>query len=478
VNMEELIKIAGYTFHPTIRWQVHYVKWQEDVIYNYEDRFIVILGSRQWGKSHVMGLRWLLSTFKGYRQDTLVCAFTNETTDHIKKYILRLIENYPEGIFVESKKKWWITNTLTGSRIIFRSLSEEAARIRWWTLNEIIMDECYLVSDDVFESVLMPTLSTTEGTICMLSTPGPKNWFYWEVMKARQQEESYAYYQFTLDENPFIGPQERARLLKKKDDPIIQREYFCKFDEGGNAIFRPYKTEDFDFYNQYHKEAHFVLAYDPARQGKDRSGYTCFMVCNNQAFILKSWFIPDAYKKWSWELQYQWFEENIFNDWHNWLMVMDATGIGNGAVAIFQQKRKIEMVVIYTSGNQAYEDNEWSFGNAEVYHVGKSLLINNTQNYLDERTASFFKYTNEDLFFEMDAIIERRTSMGMAGFYTKWFDDITNSCMIGLFFIEQKNLLTKKIQKKEDTLHTISQEPYFAKKQQTPSFNRRHGSHW
>ena len=93
------------------------------------------------------------------------------------------------------------------------------------------MDECYLVADEVFESVLMPTLSTTEGTICMLSTPGPKNWFYWEVMKARQKEESYAYYQFTLDENPFIGPQERARLLKKKDDPIIQREYFCKFDE-------------------------------------------------------------------------------------------------------------------------------------------------------------------------------------------------------------------------------------------------------
>ena len=96
------------------------------------------------------------------------------------------------------------------------------------------------------------------------------------------------------------------------------------------------------------------------------------------------------------------------------MMVMDATGVGNGAVEIFQKKRKIDMVVIYTSGNQAYEDTEDSFGNAEVYRVGKSLLINNTQNYLDERTASFFKYTNEELFFEMDAIIERRTSMGMA----------------------------------------------------------------
>lgn len=150
------------------------------------------------------------------------------------------------------------------------------------------MDECYLVDDDVFESVLMPTLSTTGGSICMLSTPGTKNWFFWEVMKARQKEEDYAYYQFTIDENPFIVPSERARILKKKDDPIIRREYYCEFDDGGNSVFRPKKTDDYSFYNEHHEKAWYILAYDPARKGKDRAGYTCLMVAGGKVFVIRS----------------------------------------------------------------------------------------------------------------------------------------------------------------------------------------------
>lgn len=78
----------------------------------------------------MMGLRALIATFKGNRTDTLVCAFEGDTTDQIKKYTMRLMENFPEGTFTEVRKKNWIVNNLTGSRIIFRSLSDEAARIR------------------------------------------------------------------------------------------------------------------------------------------------------------------------------------------------------------------------------------------------------------------------------------------------------------------------------------------------------------
>ena len=69
-------------------------------------------------------------------------------------------------------------------------------------------------------------------------------------MKAQTNEPDYSYYQFTIHENPFIVPEERERILKKKNDPVIQREYFCKFDDGANQIFRPVKTDDLDFYNE------------------------------------------------------------------------------------------------------------------------------------------------------------------------------------------------------------------------------------
>jgi hypothetical protein len=75
--------------------------------------------------------------------------------------------------------------------------------------------------------------------------------------------------------------------------------------------------------------------------------------------------------------------------------------------------------------------------------VGKSFLINNAQNYIDEGIVSFYSITNKHLFDEMDAIIERRTSLGMVSFFTKGFDDITNACIIGLFYIQHTNLCAK-----------------------------------
>ena len=128
------------------------------------------------------------------------------------------------------------------------------------------MDECYLIGDDIYESVLLPTLSTTGGAVCMISTPGPKNWFYWEVMKGKMKEPGYSYYQFTLDDNPFIVPDERARIEKRKFDPIIRREWYCEFDDLSNQVFRPERITDISFFMENKTKAFFVVAYDPARK--------------------------------------------------------------------------------------------------------------------------------------------------------------------------------------------------------------------
>ena len=100
--------------------------------------------------------------------------------------------------------------------------------------------------------------------------------------------------------------------------------------------------------------------------------------------------------------------------------------------------------------------------------VGKSRLINNTQNYLDEGLTSFYSYTNEYLFYEMDGITEKRTSMGFVSFTTKGFDDITNSLMIGLYYIEYEGLLNKKrIVEKQKVDNIFEREPYLVQKQGT-----------
>lgn len=261
---------------------------------------------------------------------------------------MRLMENFPDGTFSISRQKQWIVNNLTGSRIIFRSLSKEADRIRGWTLHEVIMDECYLIEDNIYEAVILPTLSTTGGTVCMISTPGPKNWFYWEVMNAKMGEKNYSYYQFTILDNPFIVPEEKERILKKKNDPTIRREWFCEFDEGANQVFRPRKTDSINFYVDHKHESFFVFAYDPARKGRDRAGYTCYQVCNGKVFVIKSGFIPDEFKG-QWNSQFDWMLENILCD-HDYRVVVDCTGVGDGVVLLMQEYGiEVHMAIQYTA---------------------------------------------------------------------------------------------------------------------------------
>lgn len=92
---------------------------------------------------------------------------------------------------------------------------------------------------------------------------------------------------------------------------------------------------------------------------------------------------------------------------------MDCTGSGDGPVSIFQAAGiKVHTAVQYVMGNTETEDLTYPYGSAKAMRVGKSRLINNTQNYLDEGMVTFYTYTNELLFFEMDGITEKRTSMG------------------------------------------------------------------
>jgi hypothetical protein len=443
VNIPELIKTCNFTFHPVIRGTEYYIKWQEDVIYD-TNRFIIVKGSRQMGKSHVMSLRWILSSFKWYRRNILVCAYQQDTTGIIFTYMEHMLENFPEGSFTINRNKQIITNNMTQSRIIFRSLSEWGQRIRGMTNHEIIMDECFLVSDEIFEQILMPTLSTTGWPICMISTPGPINWFYWQCQKALQWEEGYSYYECLLDDNPFIVPEEKKRLYANKEDPIIQQEYFGKFSSSANSVFRPNKTSDTDFVRDYYDQSYFVFAYDPARKGKDRAGYILYLVANGQIYSLRSWFIPQQYKV-TWDLQKKYIQEQILKDIppERYYFVMDCTGVGDGVVAIMQETFKVHTVLNYTSGASQSLDTSYPYAPAQSFNVGKSRLINTTQDFMDQKVVQFYEPTNKDLFLEYDAIYETRNNLNQIGMNTKWFDDITNASMMWLWFIREMDLLSK-----------------------------------
>lgn len=442
----EILKAAKFSFNVFVHWGNHHLKWQEDMVFD-ENRFIVVLWSRQIGKSKSMAARALLSTFKWVNRDIGVLAYLTETTEHIKKYLIQMVDNieeaYWEGIFEVNKQKWFVINKVTNSRIVFRSLSKWWDRVRWHTFHEVIMDECLKIDNWVFEQVVYPTVTTTWGTICMISTPWSSgNWFFDECQKAKQGRKWYSYYEIDVTKNPFIDPVMREDILSRKDNPYILQEYFCQFVTEGNSVFRPQIITNHSFV-QNATQSHFVFAYDPARKGADKAAFACLQVFNWHVYLIRSWYIPDHFKE-TYDSQFQ-FLQTVWKE-YPFKKVIDCTGLGDGVVVMLKKMTAVDMAIQYVWGNAESEDTNYPYWNTKTMRVGKSRLINNAQDFFDWHLCSTYKYTNEDFINETKAIVETRTQNSInIWFTTAGYDDATNAVMIGLYYIQHHNLLGRAV---------------------------------
>lgn len=74
------------------------------------------------GKSLLMAE---LLTEESFQQgDILVVAPQQSTTDVIKDYMLFYTQDFPDNTFIYKERKKYIENTITGTRIHFRTLED------------------------------------------------------------------------------------------------------------------------------------------------------------------------------------------------------------------------------------------------------------------------------------------------------------------------------------------------------------------
>lgn len=446
ISRERIRNITGYSPYFTPNRDDNqkeiYVERQDKLISDKRD-LILVLGSRQIWKSVSLSEKAIEESFIP-NNDILVGWFTNDTTKVIRNYILKFIRKFPESTFNHNKAERYIQNMETGSKVYMRSLADDAVDwVRWLTLNTIIVDEAQKVSEYRFNEVLEPTLATTGGKMILIWTP-PKSltWFFVDaILKYKRWELPYAsYYEIPITRQPFTHPTPRERIMKQKDLPHIRRERFCSLEASDDRLFNPKLATA---YPQLTQQWHFVLGIDPARKW-DRSWYVLSYSANNKTTIILSWFVPDRFK-WSnqnsqyWKLQAVFFQRLIQQYEKFWkiITVMDSSWVWDWVVTIFNDRGfKIHNTVRYTAGST--QSNKWL-----DYTVSKSILINNTLNFIDEDSLEIVDVTNKDLLEELKYVYETETRSWIITFESKFFDDITNAMMINLFIVKERRLLSR-----------------------------------
>jgi hypothetical protein len=278
------INIQGFT--PT--------KKQREIIAacdNPEIKYIVGCFGRQAGKSFTamnLLLKWVLEN-----NDT-IGMWVSPVYQQAKKVFNELSTLVAgTGISKAINKSELTITFINGSSIIFRS-GEREDSLRGYTLDFLIIDEAAFIRDDVWNTVLRPTVLVRGKKVLFISTPKGKNWFYNLAMRGYNDDfPQYQTFHATSFDTPFITAEELAEAKMSLPEAIYRQEILAEFVDDGGEVFGNLKIHcDLTHYGTPISGEKYYAGIDFGRQ----NDYTVLVVLNNRGEVVD--FYRERQKSW------------------------------------------------------------------------------------------------------------------------------------------------------------------------------------
>jgi len=194
---------------------------------------IIVCAARRVGKSLVMANKALWYAFCHPGTSTLIVASTQRQSMLMFDKLLEYISSSPlleESVVRKTRTLLSFTN---GSRIVALPCGKNGQTIRGENAHLVIVDEAAFVPEDVILSVMMPMLSTTDGTIIMLSTPWDKSHFFYRAFNMS----IWSKYKFKTADNPMVKKEYLEQQLEMLGERRFRQEYLAEFIDDENTYF-------------------------------------------------------------------------------------------------------------------------------------------------------------------------------------------------------------------------------------------------
>ncbi len=209
-------------------------------------RFKLLVCGRRWGKSHLLRTQIIVAALScnlPYDPNfPTVVALIMPTLKQAKavhwKSLVSLLKDAP---FVESINNSEYRIVLRGNKpdILLRgSNDDEGNGLRGLKFFFAGVDEFQDVKPVIWEEVLLPALSDTEGsTATLVGTPKGKSHPLYRFYQNIKDSPEWAYYHFKTRDNPFFKIQ-RLRLAKAQMPPKTYRQEFqASFEDFDGQLF-------------------------------------------------------------------------------------------------------------------------------------------------------------------------------------------------------------------------------------------------
>jgi hypothetical protein len=218
-------------------------------------------------------------------------------------------------------------------RVWFLS-ADNPDNIRGFGFQGIVIDEAAMISPDVWNYVLRPTIAQTLGWAVFVSTPKGRNWFYDLYTRGLDpNEDDYASFTFPSKDSPYFPAKEWDEARRTLPEDVFRQEYLAEFMEDRAGVFRNVDacTVGGEQLAACSKEnhRHVVIGCDVAKH----TDWTVLIALDAETGRC---FAMERFNQLDWPIQ----KERIlgFARKHRGRLILDATGVGDPIYDDLKQK--------------------------------------------------------------------------------------------------------------------------------------------
>jgi hypothetical protein len=254
-------------------------------------KYIIGCFGRQAGKSFTamnLLLKWALE------DNGSVSMWVSPVYSQAKKVFTELTQTIAGTGLTKSVNKSELTITfINGSVIYFRS-GEREDTLRGYTLTYLVIDEAAYIKDEVWNTVLRPTVLVQGKKVLFISTPKGRNWFYNLAMRGMSDDyPQYKTFYATSFDTPYITEEELIEAKLSLPETIYKQEILAEFIDDGGEVFSNLKLNCvLTSYPQLMSDKKYYAGLDFGRQ----NDYTVLTILNSEGEMVD--FYRERQKSW------------------------------------------------------------------------------------------------------------------------------------------------------------------------------------
>lgn len=236
-----------------------------------------------------------------------------------------------------------------GSRILCLPTGRNGNKIRGYTADMVIIDECAFVDDAIIEDVIEPMMFTTNGELILASTPWGTSGYFYEKATHPDWHSTWDPENggITSEQNPLIDEEDIEQFREGKTSAQLKREVLGEFVDNASTFFPPDLIKDCMDPEVEQESKEVYMGADLAAGGADE---TVLVMSDKHGNVFKIESYDISLMESANRIR------NLDRHYDFETIVVDRTGIGEGAVEMLSQElgpRKIQDEYLSTQKKQS-----------------------------------------------------------------------------------------------------------------------------